>query len=397
MKKIIAFFLLIVMTLSLTACNPSSGTKPAESSRNEKAPVRIGFEAVFGGTWAYVGESSWLCLQDEVAKINANGGILGGRPIELYGYDISKDFAEGISVTNKLIEQDKVSAIIGPDGTDYAVVVDEIAANAKVPMICTGASGTAATVDPDTNLAKPYMFRTCITAPYSGKVMASYAYNTLGLRKMYTMTCITAANSVEAAKVFKTEFEALGGTILGDEGWNIDDVEFRSQLTKIQASEAEGIFCPSGEYTQFAMCAMQAKDLGMNTYFLGGEGCYAPELLEMVKGACDGNTFFSVGGVTFDPKYDEFNSTYTKNHPGASEVNQYAYYTLDALYTLIQAMENAGTDKGEAVRDALEGITCNAFTGEIKIDPATHNPIRGAYVLGIDNSEFFIKEFWEAK
>ena len=116
-------------------------------------PIRIGFEGWSSGADAYMGQVAEAILQDYIDDVNANGGWLG-RPVELVAYDISKDFSESINATNRLINQDKVVAIIGPDGSPFAIPLGDIVAEAKVPLLPYG-SNSLVTVNEDGSV-KPY-------------------------------------------------------------------------------------------------------------------------------------------------------------------------------------------------------------------------------------------------
>ena len=154
MKRAISIFLVLVLmfSLCLTGCNGTTSTAGGSQATASGAapsgePIRIGFEGWSSGADAYMGQVAEAILQDYIDDVNANGGWLG-RPVELVAYDISKDFSESINATNRLINQDKVVAIIGPDGSPFAIPLGDIVAEAKVPLLPYG-SNSLVTVNED--------------------------------------------------------------------------------------------------------------------------------------------------------------------------------------------------------------------------------------------------------
>lgn len=200
MKRAISIFLVLVLmfSLCLTGCNGTTSTAGGSQATASGAapsgePIRIGFEGWSSGADAYMGQVAEAILQDYIDDVNANGGWLG-RPVELVAYDISKDFSESINATNRLINQDKVVAIIGPDGSPFAIPLGDIVAEAKVPLLPYG-SNSLVTVNEDGSV-KPYVFRACPVDSDSASVLAAYAYKEMGVRKVATLVETTNAYCV---------------------------------------------------------------------------------------------------------------------------------------------------------------------------------------------------------
>ncbi len=373
---------------SLAGSTATSGSNTASGE-----PIKIGFIAVMAGTDAYVGQSAYLAAQDYAAELTAKGGILG-RPVELIGYDISVDFSEGVNATNRLIQQDKVCAIIGPDGSDYAMPLAAIGEAAQVPLVCTAATNERVTVNEDGSV-KPYMFRVCFPDSYQGKALAQYAYNKMGLRKVANLTCVTAAYSKGLVKIFSEEFIKLGGTITAEEGFQITDTEFRSQLTKIHDSGAEAVFNPTGEYRHAALMAKQAADLGYEDMgFLGTDGWYAESLLENAGAELEGAVITN-GIVEDDPRFSDFRNAFNAKH--GMMPNMFAYYTLDAFMTIEAAIKKGNSASGKDIRDNLENLSdIDVFSGKLTIEPDTHNPHnKEVAILKITNSKFVLVESYK--
>ena len=276
MKRLLSILLIFAMTLSLVACsasnNQGNSNTPNDSSGNSSDlgsngssdldtsnPIKIGYLAWASGADAYFGLVAIAALEDRIEEINANGGLLG-RKVELVWYDISADFSESVNATNKLINQDRVDAIIGPDGSPFAITLGSIVEEAQVPLLpnCGNAEVTV-----DTNgETKPYVFRVAPQAGLTSTTMAHYIYEEMGIRKVATLSESTNISTVEAVDYFVDEFKKLGGEIVAEESYMLNDTEFRAQITKIAQAEPEYVFMPAAAYKEVCNFAIQLSDMG---------------------------------------------------------------------------------------------------------------------------------------
>ena len=250
MKKLISLVLALAMVLTLVACgnnantangNSGNGANGSDAGNNSQTldtenPIKIGYLAWASGADAYFGLVAIAALEDRIEEINANGGLLG-REVQLVWYDISADFSESVNATNKLINQDHVDAIIGPDGSPFAITLGSIVEEAQVPLLPN--CGNAEVTVNDDGSTKPYVFRVAPQNALTSITMAHYAYNEMGVRKVATLTESTNISTVESADEFIKEFEALGGEIVAQESYMLNDTEFRAQITKIAQAEPE--------------------------------------------------------------------------------------------------------------------------------------------------------------
>jgi branched-chain amino acid transport system substrate-binding protein len=179
--------------------------------------VKIGFVAQMTGPDSYIGQAAKVALEDRVKEINDKGGIKGYK-VELITYDSRSEVPDAVTAAKRLIEQDRVAGVIGPEWSGAAIPIASIADNAKVPFIATTASNVKVTVD-DNNAVHPYMFRACFIDPYQGYALADFAYRDLGKRKAAFITDVTAAYSVGIQNYFETHFKELGGEVVAKEGY----------------------------------------------------------------------------------------------------------------------------------------------------------------------------------
>jgi branched-chain amino acid transport system substrate-binding protein len=360
--------------------------------------LKIGFLTEQTGTEAYVGQASIPAMQDYIDKINAAGGI-GGYKLELIVYDTRSEVTDAVSVTKRMIDQDKVVAIVGPDWSAAGIPIADIADASKVPVVATTASNINVTVSEDGKL-HPYMFRVCFIDPYQGYAQADFAYNKLGLRKAALLTDIASPYTVGLHQFFEKHFVELGGQIVASEGYSGGDTEFRAQLAKIKDAGPDLLVVDAYTYKDLGLVAQQAEALGMKVTFMGGDGVFVPELLAMSGPQLEGS-YVTTGVSEAAPEFAQFNADYAAKHPGVN-ANVYTYYSLDALMAIEYGIREAlkkGDPTPTAIRDALENMKdVQLFTSKVTMEPDTHNPNnKPLLIMQVKNSQWSLVETFTPK
>src|SRR6185436_794337 len=127
-----------------------------------------------------------------------------------------------------------------------------------------------------------YIFRVCFIDPFQGTVMANFATRTLKAKKVAVFTDVKSDYSKGLAKFFKEQFVKTGGQIVAELDFNGGDKDFKAQLTAIKGANPDAVFVP-GYYTDAALICVQAKQLGLNVPFMGGDGWESEKLVEIGK------------------------------------------------------------------------------------------------------------------
>ncbi len=386
MKKVKLFsvvMLVVLMAGLLAGCGQSK-------------TIKVGFVAQMTGPDSYIGQAAKVALEDEVKAINDKGGIQGYK-VELITYDSRSEIPDAVAAAKRLMEQDQVNAIIGPEWSGAAIPIAAMADTAKIPVIATTASNVKVTVD-DNDKVHPYMFRTCFIDPYQGYALADYAYKELGKKKVAFITDVTSAYSVGIQNFFEDHFKELGGEVVAKEGYQANDTEFRAQISKVAESGADLLMVPTGTYRDIALISKQATALGLKIQYLGVDGWVADELLSMAGPELEG-AYLSSGVSTESPEFQEFNANFEKAHGQKASV--YAYYALDALkmieYGAGEAITKTGSPAATAIRDALESMKdVPVFTSKLTIEPETHNPHnKPVIIMSIKDSKWNIEKTYE--
>ncbi|MDP4108881.1 MAG: ABC transporter substrate-binding protein [Bacillota bacterium] len=400
MKKVVSFILALVMVLSLAACSKPSGSQtsstPASSSGSASEagskpdssnPIKIGYLAWASGSDAYFGLVAIAALKDRIADINAKGGLLG-REVQLIWYDISQDFSESVNATNKLINQDHVTAIIGPDGSPFAITLGGIVEQAKVPLL-PNCGNKEVTVNKD-GTVKPYVFRVAPVNSLTYETLAQYAYKVLGARKVAQLTESTNISTVESANEFDAAFKKLGGEIVANESYMQNDTEFRAQITKVAQAKPEYVFMPAAAYKEVCNFANQLNDMGYKDIkILGSDAWYNDDALKVAGNSLDGAIVISaldMNSENIKPMVDDF----AKKHAELNaSLHLYALYACNALQFVEYAINKTQSTDGPTLKEALETTDgVDMLTGGKWKFNENHDPVGPQFtILSIENGK----------
>ncbi len=391
MKKLLA--LLLVFMLVFTGCaspassgQESGGDKPASEASGDTQSgdvIKIGWIGSLTGDQAVWGTCEFNTVKMLVEETNAKGGWLG-KQIEVIGYDTKGDSLEAVNAVKRLVGQDKVVAIIGPNASGQAIAISQVLADAKVADIATVATNPKVTVDEEGN-TKEYNFRVCFIDPYQGAVAAGFAFEELKLKKAAILYDVADEYSQGLTEFFEKTFVEKGGEIVAKEAFKFGDVDFRPQLSAIKEKNPDVIFMPYF-FKEVALSSQQARELGIEATLMGGDGWTSEQLLEMAGDAIEGS--YVVNHLDFDdPDVQGFKNAYTEKYNKPVELNGYLAY--DAYSMLAAAVEKAGEADSVKIKDALETIEVQGITGKIVIDKDTHNPVgKDAAMLIIENNRY---------
>ncbi len=272
-----------------------------------------------------------------------------GRKVELVIVDNKSDKVEAANAASRLVDRDKVAAIIGSWGSSFSMAAGSIVNDAQVPTV--GASCT----NPLVTLGNEYYFRVCFIDSFQGKVMANYAYDEIGAKKVAIVQEISNDYSVGLAKFFTDQFVKLTGdpnAVVAVSNYNTGDMDFTAQLTNLKSLNPDAIFAP-GNYTESALLIKQARELGFDVPFLGGDTWEAPEFLDVGKAAVEGavfSTFFTTEvpiTKTSELFIDEYRKEYGKEPAAVTALG------FDAYMVILDAIERAGSSNSVAIRDAI--------------------------------------------
>jgi len=314
--------------------------------------IKVGEIATQTGDFAAYGQAEIEAIKIAVKEINAAGGVdVAGEKmqVEVVMYDCRTRQEDMVNAARRLVEQDKVVAVIGPSGSGLCIAASPIFNNGKVPHIGTLPTNPLVTVD-ESGAVKPYNFRICFLDPYQGKMIAFFSAKSLNKKKAAILYDVSSDYSQGLREFFLESFKEYGGEIVADEGHRGEDVDFRAQLTKIKDSNPDVIVMPTmGKCTPLAV--KQARELGMEVPIVGGDG-YGDFMWE-IAGDSLLNTFWVSHVDKADPTLAKFFADYEKESGTECQEFMNAIMAYDSMYWLKDAIERAGTLDPVKIAEAL--------------------------------------------
>ena len=352
--------------------------------------IKIGVIAELTGDMPAVGESCKKAAEMAVKEINDAGGLQVGDKkykVELHVEDNAGKAEQSASAAQKLITQQKVVAIVGPNATRYAIPASEIAESSKVVLITPWSTNPKTTLDAKTDKPKSFVFRACFIDPFQGRVVAKFAIDNLKARKAAVLYDVASDYNKGIAEYFKTTFEQNGGQVVAFETYTTSDKDFSGQLTKIKKAAPDVIFLPN-YYSEVPLQIQQAKRLGISVPFLGSDSWGSAELLKLCGNECE-NYYFSThyAADAATPVASKFIQSFQASYKALPD--DVAALTYDAFGLLMEAIKSAGSIDRQAVRDALAKVAkYDGVTGVMQFREGSGDPLKGAVILQIKGGKF---------
>ena len=362
-----------------------------------KTVIRVGINAPITGDIPKVGEGTKYAARMWLEDINKAGGIeVGGKkyPVELVIEDNESKAESAVKANTKMITEDEVMIIIGPQSSKQAVPAGDVANNYETPMI------TPWSTNPDSTKDRPFVFRGCFLDPFQGPVLANFITEEFGFTKAAVLYDVASDYPKGLAEFFKIAWEKIhgAGSVVAYESFTTKDADFSSQLSKIRKSGAQVLFTPQ-YYNEVALIVQQAHELGWTGPIVGSDSWGSAETVTLCGKDCYGLFFsshYAAAGAKGATK--EFIDRYEKTYGYIPD--DVAALTWDSLRLAQQAIENSGKVTGKikkdrkAVRDALAQIkNFKGITGDMTFTEEG-DPIKCAVIVKIsDKGEY---EFYKS-
>ena len=360
------------------------------------AQIKIGVAEALTGNAAQYGVPIRKGFELAVSEINGSGGI-NGQKIELVVEDEQGKKEEAINVFKKLIFQDKVLMLFGPTLSNSAQASDPVAQGAKVVVF-----GTSNTADGITSIGN-YVFRNSVTEADILPVTLKVAAQKTGLKKVAVLYGNDDIFTKSGYDNFKKALETLKIPVTTTETFAKGDVDFKPQLTKIKASNADAIVM-SALVAEGAPAMVQARQLGIALPFIGGNGMNSPKVFDLAKDNSD-NLWVGSPWSSENPAAENkrFIAAYQKAQNTLPD--QFAAQAYDAMYIVAQALKKVKlTGKLEAdrnaLRNALPAVQITGATGLFKFrqvndkdgKPAGYDAVQTAIVMTTKGNQYVIQK-----
>lgn len=383
MKKWFQFSVLSSM-LVLSACSgggeQTAGEKEGKGGSGGAIKADIGVVSYISGPGAAYGEAITGGLKLAQEEINAKGEV----DINLIIEDSAGKQDQALTAAQKLMNSENVTAIIGPTLSTEMNVVGPEADLSGVPIM-----GTSTTADGIPQIGD-YVFRNSIPEALAIPASMKKAVEKYDAKKVAILYGNDDVFTKSGFDTMKKAAEDMGLEVLTIETFQKGQSDYNAQLTKIKGLNPDMILC-SALYNEGAVIMDQARKMGIDVPFVGGNGFNSPEVIKIAGDAADGLIVATPWyGEKDDPKVKEFVSNFEKEY--GKKPDQFAAQAYDALYIMAEALKNAGEADRDALRDALAEVkNFNGILGTISFDK-DGDVVMEPTVLVIEDGAFKIFE-----
>ncbi|MFD1020696.1 ABC transporter substrate-binding protein [Thalassobacillus hwangdonensis] len=386
MKKWLSLLLMVMVAAVMTACN--------EEAQGDSDVYKIGAIYSKTGPGSPLGEPEWNATKLLEKKINDEGGI-DGKKVEIILADDESTPEKAMEEMNSMIHDEDVLAVVGSTTTGASLAMKGIAMDNEVPLISAGAAVSIVSPVEESK----WVFKT----PHSDAHAVERIYMHLQNEGMNKIAVLADSNAFGASGV--EQLEALAGDygmeIVIKESYNTDDPDMKTQLTKIDSSDAQAMVV-WGTNPGPAIIAKNSKELGMDIPYIGSHGIAKQSFIDLAGDAAEGVTI-PTGKLLFptqipedDEQYDvisSFYDEYTAEYD--SEPTNFGSYGYDNLMLVVEALKSGATDR-EAIRDYLENDVDGyvGATGIFSFSDKDHNGLEAdSMVLAeVKDGKWMLKE-----
>ncbi|MBP7566737.1 MAG: branched-chain amino acid ABC transporter substrate-binding protein [Burkholderiaceae bacterium] len=344
------------------AAAPAAAAPAAPAA--ETIAVKIGHVGPTSGAIAHLGKDNELGAKMAIDELNAKNVKIGDKvaKFELLAEDDGADPKQGAAAAQKLVDS-KVNGVIGHLNSGTTIPASKIYSDAGIPQI-----SPSATNPKYTQQGYKTAFRVVANDGQLGGTLGKYAVETLKGQSIVVIDDRTAYGQ-GVAEEFSKAVKAAGGTIKGHEFTTDKSTDFNAILTKLKGQKPDVLFYGGMDAVAGPMIK-QAKQLGLNVKFMGGDGICTSELVKLSGDTVvdDQVVCAEAGGVDGDLKagLDKFKADF-KTKTGV-DVQIYAPYVYDAVNVMAAAMEKAKSADPAVYLPELAKIEYKGVTGNIAFD-----------------------------
>jgi branched-chain amino acid transport system substrate-binding protein len=325
-----------------------------------------------------------------VDQVNSAGGVLG-RQIELVTFDTRTDQQVTATAAQEAVSEGVVAGF-GQSDTTFVMAAAPTFQEAGIPFVTSGATHPELPT-----WVGDHMFMTPFGDDDQSYAIADYAYDTMGLRRVYVWTDNSMDFTRALTKFFVERFTERDGEIVEEDFFMMGDTDFSAQIARLEAVDPapDAVFI-SAIPSEAGLSVRQIREAGISMPILSGDG-FDTQLVATVPGPELANdVFFSTHTYLADdrPEVQEFIDAYTAFHGNPPE-NSFAPLGYDAIGLIVNAIERAGSAEPAAIRDALEATRdYPAVTGTISYTRETMVPPKPVSIVSVQGAKFNVEHIW---
>jgi branched-chain amino acid transport system substrate-binding protein len=376
-KKLVAAAACAAM---LVGCSSGNGSTGSTANGTVKAP-KFGFIGPLTGDASQYGTAVKNALQLAIKEYNK----AHGTKITAKYYDDKADATEAVNAYNKLVDEDKVTAILSPVTTASCLAVVSASQKTGTPILTPSGSGDKITNNGKT--AYPNAFRICTNDSYAGTYLAKLCKSKFKYKKVAILYNKELDYSTGLQASFSKEAKNQSVKVVYSGAYNANTKDFSTFISKIKASGCDSVYLPD-YYENVVTITKQLRDAGIKVPLFGADGWDGILGVKGVNAKNFENTYY-VAGFDKDAKSGsakEFIDSYEKEY--GSTPNMFAAMAYDSLNVMMQAINTAKSTDSKKICNALAKIkvtdaTCGAFTYD-----KLHNPVKDMVIVTVKGGKY---------
>lgn len=354
----------VLSVAAVSGCSNKSGDE-----------ILIGIAGPMTGDQSKMGQDFKNGVQLAVDEWNAKGGVTGKKVVMMVEDD-QHDPKQAVAIANKLVNGG-VAGVIGHFNSSCSIPASNIYMDGGIPMI------TPATTNPEfTERGLWNVFRVCGRDDQQGKAAADFVTGTLGAKKAAVLHDKTTygqglADQFKANLGPSVEVVYYGSIIQGDK-------DFKSVLTSIKSNPPDIIYF-GGIYPEGGLLVKQAREIGLGSVFVGGDGIIDQKFIEIGGDSVEGSYItFSPDPVSI-PTAKAFLDEY---HKRFGEHGPYSVYAYDSANILLASIDAAKSTDGKTVAGHIRGNTFEGALGAVSFDSKGDNKIANYVIWQVKGGKF---------
>lgn len=326
--------------------------------------IRIGAVLSVTGPASFLGDPAEKTLKMYVDDINARGGV-NGRRLQLVVYDDGGDANRARTFATRLVEEDRVVAMVGGSTTGTTMAMVPVFEDARIPFI--SLAGAVVIIEP----VKPFVFKT----PHTDRMACEKIFEDLRRRNLTRVGLISGTDGFGAS--MRTECLRVnsnyGIEIIADETYGPRDTDMTPQLTNIRARPGLQAVVNAGFGQGPAIVTRNFRQLGVAVPLYQSHGVGSQQFIELAGEAANGVRLPAAALLVADvlPDNDpqkQVSVEYTRRFMQAANqpVSTFGGHAYDGLMILVEAMRRAGPNATSVqLRDQIRATRNFMGTGGI--------------------------------
>ncbi len=350
---------LVLVLLSVTLVMSGAVTARVVA---DPTPAKLGIGLGLTGPLAFLSQEYLKGMRAAVAVINKEGGVGGGRKLELVERDHKGIPSEAVAVTKRFIEQDRVDIVDIDLPSTVAIAAEAVTKQSKTPHI-TGYGFPGSVVEQ----GNPYHFRVCTSATAIASVLAESIRGMTGNHSI-AMLAPNDDYGRGAVKALTDALEHPGSPkVVYADYYERDQTDFTAILLKMKSLNPDSLYIDV-RWPANVTVLKQLAEVGIKKQLFGSVNFYNPKLVERAGTLLEG-TYMSVAWapVFQDAASKRFLEVYQQTYHEAPTDSASLGWTAGMVAGLALRAAGPGAN-GDAIRAALAKLEWQAPHGLIKFD-----------------------------